>query len=124
MSQYIIDKVENIVGAGTSFGSPIESKAVSLANYQSAKIVINSGAGEEKTAKGKIVAILPDATEQDIKEFDVAVGGNKQTEINLVANEIAHYDATEFKVKIEAVDASEVTGAISVVLSQARYSEE
>ena len=46
MSQYVINKIETLVDAGTSFASAITTKEVKLDNYQSAKVVVTTGEGE------------------------------------------------------------------------------
>lgn len=123
MSQYEINKITTIVEPETTFNSIIESKEVTLDNYQSAKIVIKSGAGDEAITTAKIIAILQDETEQEIKTCEVKIGQNIETEINLVADELAHFDATNFKVKIEAISNSEITGTVIVVLSEPRFND-
>ena len=125
MSQYLeTNKVEIIADQGTSLASAVETKEVKLNNYQSAKIVISTGEGDEAVATAKVVAILTDATEQEIKTEEITIGGNAESVINVVANEIAHYDATSIKIKIDAVADSEVTCGIVAVLGEPRYAVE
>lgn len=123
MSKYITNKMETIVNAGTSFGTAIESKEVKLDNYQSAKVIITSSTGDEAKAKVKLVAVVNENTTEVIKEIEVEIGANKETAIDIVANELAKYDAVSFKVLIDAVDESTVTGGVIVILSEERYSE-
>lgn len=123
MSKYITNKMETIVNAGTSFGTAIESKEVKLDNYQSAKVIITSSTGDEAKTKARVIAIVDENNTETIKEVEVTIGKNKETAIDIVANELARYDAVSFKVEIYAVDQSAVTGGVIVILSEARYSE-
>lgn len=123
MSKYITNKMQTIVNAGTSFGTAIESKEVKLDNYQSAKVIITSSTGDEAKTKARVVAIIDENTTQTIKEVEVTIGASKETAIDIVANELARYDAVSFKIDIDAVDQSTVTGGVIVILSEARYSE-
>lgn len=124
MSQYLTNKVEVLVDDGTSFASAITTKEIELNNYQSAKLVVNTSEGDETTTNAKVVAILSDATEVEIKTEKITIGGNKQAEINIVANEIAHYDATKVKISIDAVDGTDVTGGVVAILGEPRYAVE
>lgn len=125
MSQYLeTNKIEIISEQGSTLASEIETKEVKLNNYQSAKIVIKTGEGTEATTTAKVVAILPDATEQEIKSQEITIGENAENEINVVANEIAHYDATSIKIKVDAVADSEVTCEIVALLGEPRYAVE
>ena len=124
MSKYLINKAEIIVDAGEIFASEVVTKEVKLNNYQSAKVLIGTGEGEKATTIARVVAILPDASEQEIKTQEITIGGKEQTEINVVANELAHYDATSFKVKIDAVADSAIGGEIIVLLGEPRYAVE
>lgn len=124
MSQYLTNKVEVLVDGGTSFGSAITTKEISLDNYQSAKVVITTGEGAEATTNAKFVAVLPDATEVDIKSEEITLGADRQVELNIVANEIAHYDATKVKVVIDAIDGTDITGSVVAVLGEPRYAIE
>lgn len=123
MSKYITNKMQTIVNAGTSFGTAIESKEVKLDNYQSAKVIITSSTGDEAKIKARVVAVIDENTTQTIKEVEVTIGASKETVIDIVANELARYDAVSFKIEIDAVDQSTVTGGVIVILSEARYSE-
>ena len=125
MSQYLeTNKIEIIADQGTSLASAIETKEVKLNNYQSAKVVISTAEGEETTTTARVVAILPDATEQEIKTQEITIGANAESEINVVANEIAHYDATSIKIKIDAVADTDATCGIVAVLGEPRYAVE
>lgn len=123
MSQFNTDKIETIVEPGTSLGSNVYSKEVELANYQSAKVVIKTSAGEEASTIARVVGVLPDNSENVVKEETIKIGNSAESTINIVANELAHDDAKKFKVNINEVSASEVTCSVTVVLSEARYSE-
>ncbi len=125
MSQYLeTNKIEIIAEPGSSLASAIETKEVKLDNYQSAQIVISTGEGDTATTKASVVAILPDATEQEIKNEEITIGGNTESRINVVANEIAHYDATSIKIKIDAVASTTVTCGIIALLGEPRYAVE
>ena len=125
MSKYLeTNKIEIIAEPGSSLASAIETKEVKLDNYQATKIVISTGEGDETTTTARVVAILPDATEQEIKNEEITIGGNSESEINVVANEIAHYDATSIKIKIDAVENTEVTCGIIALLGEPRYAIE
>jgi len=124
MSKYINNKIESLVDAGASFASAITTKEVKLDNYQSAKVVISTGAGDESTTIAKVITILPDATEKEIKSQEITIGNNTESKIDIVADELAHDDANSFKITIDAVADSTITGSVVVVLGDARYSEE
>lgn len=123
MSKYITNKMETIVNAGTSFGTAIKSKEVRLDNYQSAKVIITSSTGDEAKTKARVVAVIDENKTETIREVEITIGANKETAIDIVANELARYNAVSFKLEIDAVDQSSVTGSVIVILSEARYSE-
>lgn len=123
MSQYLTNKIVVIVEGGTAFSSDVYSKEVELDNFQSAKVVVRTGEGEEKETIAKIVAVLPDNSEKKLREETIKIGNNTETVINIVANEFAHDDAKKLKVNINKVDGTDVTGSVIVVLGEARYSE-
>lgn len=124
MSQYLTNKIEILVDAGEIFASEVETKEVKLDNFQSAKVLIGTSEGDTATTIASVVAILPDASEVEIRSQDITIGGKTQTEINIVANELAHYDATSFKIKIDAVADSTIGGEIVVILGEPRYAVE
>ena len=123
MSQFIKDKVITIADEGSAFSSDVYSKEVELNNYQSAKVIIRTNAGSEAETIARVVSVLPDNSEGVVKEEKIKIGNSNVTEINVVANELAKVDAYKFKVNIVKVDGSDVTGSVTVVLSEARYSE-
>ena len=125
MSQYLeTNKLEIIAEPGSSLASAIETKEIKLDNYQSAKVVISTDDGESATTKATVVAVGADATEHEIKTQEIRIGANAESEINVVANEIAHYDATSIKIKIDAVADTEVTCGIVALLGEPRYAIE
>lgn len=124
MSQYLTNKIEILVDAGEIFASEVETKEVKLDNFQSAKVLIGTSEGDTATTIASVVAILPDTSEVEIRSQDITIGGKTQTEINIVANELAHYDATSFKIKIDAVADSTIGGEIVVILGEPRYAVE
>ncbi len=123
MSQYLNEKVIILADAGKIFAKEIETQGVKLDNYQSAKVCIKTGAGDKTTTNAKVVAILPDASEVEIKSEEITIGNLTETIINVVANELAHYDATEFKIKIDAIEGSTILGSITAILGEPRFSE-
>lgn len=124
MSQYLeTNEIKVIAEQGTSLATAIETKEIKLDNYQSAKIVIKSSEGEEATTTAKVIALLPDETEKELNNFEVVVGG-KEFELNVVANQLAHYDATSFKIKVEAIADSNLTCEIIAILGEPRYAVE
>ena len=123
MGKYIIDKVENVIETGTALSEKVESKEITLNNYQSAKVVITTGEGETATTKASVVAILPDATEEVVKYVEITIGENAESIVNIVADEIAKKDAITCKVVIDAVADTTVTCGAVAILSDARYSE-
>ena len=125
MSQYLeTNKIEIIAEPGTSFASAIETKEVKFDNYQSTQIVISTGEGDVAKTTARVIAILPDTTEQEIKNEEIEIGGNIETRINIVANEIAHYDATNIKIKVDAVADTTITCGIIALLGEPRYAVE
>lgn len=124
MSQYLTNKVETIVDAGTSLASAVETKEIKLDNFQTVKIVISTGEGDATTTKATLVAIRPDATEQEVKSYDIIIGAETVTEINVVANEIAHFDATAIKLVLDAVADTTITCGAVAVLGEPRYAVE
>lgn len=123
MGKYLTEKIVNLVDAGAIFASDITTPAIELDNYQSAKIKITTGAGTTASTTVKVVAIKPDATEVEIKSTTIEIGNKNENIIDVVANELAHQDATSFKLKIKKVDSSTITGSIVAVLGEPRYSE-
>ncbi len=123
MSQYVKEKIVNIVDTGAIFASEVATPTIKLDNYQSAKVCIKTGAGDETKTTAKVVAILPDESELEIKSEEITIGNENENAINVVANELAHHDATEFKIKIDAIENSEIQGTITAVLGEPRYSE-
>ena len=125
MSQYLeTNKIEIIAEPGTSLASAIETKEVKLDNYQAAKIVISTDDGDSATTKATVVAVLSDASEIEIKATEINIGGNAENEINIVANEIAHYEATSIKIKIDAVENTTVSCGVIALLGEPRYAIE
>lgn len=124
MSQYLeTNEIKVIAEQGTSLATAIETKEIKLDNFQSAKIVIKSSEGDEATTTAKVIALLPDETEKELNNFEVLVGG-KEFELNVVANQLAHYDATSFKIKVDAISESSLTCEIIAILGEPRYAVE
>lgn len=123
MSKYFTEKIVNLIDAGAIFASAIQTPNIQLDNYQSAKVSIKTGDGEEVKTTAKVIAILPDKSEVEVKTQEITIGKNIEAVINVVANEIAHYDATEFTIKIDEIKDCAITGSIIAVLGEPRYSE-
>ena len=100
MSQYLKNKIKTVVPTGTALSAEVKSEKIDVSNSQSVKLVITSSEGDAATTNAKIVAVLADATEQEIKNEEITISGNTETRINVVANEIAHYDAKSIKIKL------------------------
>lgn len=124
MSIYLTNKIELLIENGKIFDAGIKTKAIKLDNFQSAKFVISTGEGETATTKARILAVLQDGTEQSIKEQDITIGANTQTDIDVVANELAHYEATSVKLEIDAIVDNTIYGGVVVVLGEPRYAVE
>ena len=123
MSQYLTNKIITVVPSGTALNKEVISESIDVTNSQSVKIVITSSEGEVATTKAKVVAILADETEQTIKEIEISVGNNTETKIDVVANEIAHYEAKEFIVVVDAIADTSLTCGVIAVLGENRYTE-
>ena len=123
MSQYITNKSEILKESGAIFASDIKTDNIKLDNYQSAKVIIESGEGDavETTVS---VCITKDEEEIVVKEKTITIGANIVSGIDVVANELAHYDATEFYVKVAKVADSVITGTIYAILAEPRYAIE
>ena len=123
MSQYLTNKIITVVPSGTALNKEVKSESIDVTNSQTAKIVITSSEGEVATTKAKVVAILADETEQTIKEIEISVGNNTETKIDVVANEIAHYEAKEVIVVVDAIADTSLTCGVIAVLGENRYTE-
>ena len=123
MSQYLTNKIITVVPSGTALNKEVKSESIDVTNSQSAKIVITSSEGDIAATKAKVVAILADETEQTIKEIEISVGNNTETKIDVVANEIAHYEAKEFIVVVDAIADTSLTCGVIAVLGENRYTE-
>ena len=123
MSQYITNKSQVLKESGAIFASDITTEKINLDNYQSAKVIIESGAGDAVETKVS-VCITKDEEEIVIKEKAITIGENIVSGVDVVANEIAHYDATEFYIKVSKVADSVITGTIYAILAEPRYAIE
>ena len=101
MSQYLKNEIKTVVPTGTALSAEVKSEKIDVSNSQSVKLVITSSEGDAATTNAKIVAVLADATEQEIKVQEITVGAKTETKIDIVADEIAHYEAKEFIVVLD-----------------------
>jgi len=120
MSKINLDKVKTLIAPGEIFSANITTNEIPLDNYQVAKVVIESGVGTEATTTIKILEVIGDTT-KEITSKDIKIGGYKQSEIDVVAEQLAHDEAKSFKVAISAVSSSAIVGCAFVVLSEPRY---
>ena len=123
MSQYLKNEIKTVVPTGTALSAEVKSEKIDVSNSQSVKLVITSSEGDAATTNAKIVAVLADATEQEIKVQEITVGANTETKIDIVADEIAHYEAKEFIVVLEAIAESTLTCGVIAILGENRYTE-
>ena len=123
MSQYLKNEIKTVVPTGTALSAEVKSEKIDVSNSQSVKIVITSSEGDAATINAKIVAVLADATEQEIKVQEITVGAKTETKIDIVADEIAHYEAKEFIVVLDAIAESTLTCGVIAILGENRYTE-
>jgi len=123
MSQYLKNEIKTVVPTGTALSAEVKSEKIDVSNSQSVKLVITSSEGDAATTNAKIVAVLADATEQEIKVQEITVGAKTETKIDIVADEIAHYEAKEFIVVLEAIAESTLTCGVIAILGENRYTE-
>ena len=123
MSQYLKNEIKTVVPTGTALSAEVKSEKIDVSNSQSVKLVITSSEGDAATTNAKIVAVLADATEQEIKVQEITVGAKTETKIDIVADEIAHYEAKEFIVVIDAIAESTLTCGVIAILGENRYTE-
>ena len=123
MSQYLKNEIKTVVPTGTALSAEVKSEKIDVSNSQSVKLVITSSEGDAATTNAKIVAVLADATEQEIKVQEITVGANTETKIDIVADEIAHYGAKEFIVVLDAIAESTLTCGVIAILGENRYAE-
>lgn len=124
MGKIITNKIETIIAPGTKVASDVTSKKINLKNYQSAKIVVSSSTGANADATATIIAIDNEDHEVEIKQVNLRIGGERENAIDIVSDEIAHYDAKAIKLKVAGVAESEVTIGAIVVLGNPRYAIE
>ena len=123
MSQYLKNEIKTVVPTGTALSAEVKSEKIDVSNSQSVKLVITSSEGDAAITKAKIVAVLADATEQEIKVQEITVGAKTETKIDIVADEIAHYEAKEFIVVLDAIAESTLTCGVIAILGENRYTE-
>jgi hypothetical protein len=123
MSQYLKNEIKTVVPTGTALSAEVKSEKIDVSNSQSVKLVITSSEGDAATTNAKIVAVLADATEQEIKVQEITVGAKTETKIDIVADEIAHYEAKEFIVVLDAIAESTLTCGVIAILGENRYTE-
>ena len=123
MSQYLKNEIKTVVPTGTALSAEVKSEKIDVSNSQSVKLVITSSEGDAATTNAKIVAVLADATEQEIKVQEITVGAKTETKIDIVADEIAHYEAKEVIVVLDAIAESTITCGVIAILRENRYTE-
>ena len=123
MSQYLKNEIKTVVPTGTALSAEVKSEKIDVSNSQSVKLVITSSEGDAATTNAKIVAVLADTTEQEIKVQEITVGAKTETKIDIVADEIAHYEAKEFIVVLDAIAESTLTCGVIAILGENRYTE-
>ena len=123
MSQYLKNEIKTVVPTGTALSAEVKSEKIDVSNSQSVKLVITSSEGDAATTNAKIVAVLADATEQEIKVQEITVGAKTETKIDIVADEIAHYEAKDFIVVLDAIAESTLTCGVIAILGENRYTE-
>ena len=123
MSQYLKNEIKTVVPTGTALSAEVKSEKIDVSNSQSVKLIITSSEGDAATTNAKIVAVLADATEQEIKVQEITVGAKTETKIDIVADEIAHYEAKEFIVVLDAIAESTLTCGVIAILGENRYTE-
>ena len=123
MSQYLKNEIKTVVPTGTALSAEVKSEKIDVSNSQSVKLVITSSEGDAATTNAKIVAVLADATEQEIKVQEITVGAKTETKIDIVADEIAHYEAKEFIIVLDAIAESTLTCGVIAILGENRYTE-
>lgn len=123
MSEYLNEKIMNLMDAGAIFASAIQTPNIQLDNYQSVKVSIKTGEGDETKTLAKVFAVLQDESEVEVKTQEITIGNNVETIINVVSNELVHYDASEFTIKIDEIKDCTILGSITAILGEPRYSE-
>lgn len=123
MSKYLTNKVKVLKTTDAIFASAVETDKIALDNYQSVRVVVESGEGTAVKTNAKVIAIIDENNTKEIKTQEITIGDNTTEYIDVVADEIAEVDATEIKITIDAVAESEITGTIVAVLGEERYTE-
>ena len=124
MSQFLTNKIVCLVDKEVDYSEETKTKLLSFANYQSAKICFAvAGADEEATANTNITinAVLEDGSKKEIRKQEITLRTASITDIDFVANEIAHDEATKIEIVVDAIENSEFKGNIFAVLGEARY---
>ncbi len=123
MSKYVKNQEHILVDTGEIFAEEVDTGKIQLDNFQSAKVCVKTGTGEKKSTVAKVFAVLQDGSEIEIKTQEISIGNSTETHINVVADELAHHDATEFKIKIGAIAECKIEGTVIAILGEPRYSE-
>ena len=121
MSQINLDKIKLLIAPATIFGADVTTNEFKLDNYQSAKIYIVSGAGDETTTTAHVIINTLEDTEQEIITKTINIGGNQDNVIDLIAEQCAHYNVDTIKVKIDGIASNETIGCVCLVLSEPRF---
>ena len=97
---------------------------MSFANYQSAKICFAvAGEDTESTANTNITinAVLEDGSKKEIRKEEIELRTASITDIDFVADELAHVEASKIEIVVDAIEDSEFKGNIFAILGNARY---
>ena len=121
MSQVNLERVKTLIAPAEIFAEEKVTNEVSMENYQNAKIVIQSGAGEETETTAHIIGVTYKGTEHEIVLSKIKIGNNIENIIDLTANQLSHNDCSAFKLKIDAVENSTIKGCVLLVLGEPRY---
>ena len=124
MSQFLTNKIVCLVDSEVDYSEETKTKLLSFANYQSAKLCFAvAGADEESTANTNITinAVLEDGTKKEIRKQEIELRTASITDIDFVADELAHDEASKIEIVVDAIEDSEFKGNIFAILGNARY---
>ena len=124
MSQFLTNKIVSLVDSEVDYSEETKTKLLSFANYQSAKLCFAvAGADEESTANTNITinAVLEDGTKKEIRKQEIELRTASITDIDFVADELAHDEASKIEIVVDAIEDSEFKGNIFAILGNARY---
>ena len=115
---------EVLVAPAAIFNAEVKTKEVMLDNFQAAHFVVATGAGTGTTVKAQIVMTNATGEEKVQVEKEIIIGQNHTTKIVGVAAKLAHDGFDRVYLKIENAQEADMLGAVMVVLTNDRYSQE